>query len=90
MAKDEASEAHWKKYGPGATGVGWDLGFLFLDLYLQHGEAVHESEFIASPDGKAFVKNSANSWSDAHIRSGEVAATASAMAAESAAAYCGS
>ncbi len=89
IAKDEASEAHWKKYGPGATGVGWDLGFLGLGLYLQRGEAVRESEFIASSDGKAFMKNCARSWSDAHIRSGEVAATASAMAAETAAFYCG-
>ena len=89
MAKDEASEAHWKKYGPGATGVGWDFGFLGLGRYLQRGEAVSESEFMASPDGKAFIENCARSWSDAHIRSGEVAATASAMAAKTAAFYCG-
>ena len=89
MAKDEASEAHWKKYGPGATGVGWDLGFLGLGRYLQSGGAFDESKFIASSDGKAFMKNCATSWSEAHIRSGEEAATASAMAAETAAFYCG-
>jgi uncharacterized protein YndB with AHSA1/START domain len=89
MGRDEASEAHWKKYGPGATGVGWELGFLGLGLYLESGEAVIESEIMASPHGNAFIENCARSWSDAHIRSGEDAATASAMAAETAAFYCG-
>ncbi len=92
MGKDEASEAHWKKYGPGATGVGWDFGFMGLGLNLESGEAVIEEEYnvwSASPDGKTFIENCARSWSDAHIRSGEDAATASAMAAETAAFYSG-
>ena len=38
MGKDEASEEHWKKYGPGATGVGWELGFLGLGLYSGRAE----------------------------------------------------
>ena len=35
MLKDEASEAHWKQFGPGATGVGWDLGFVGMGLHLE-------------------------------------------------------
>lgn len=93
MTKDEANEAHWRKYGPGATGVGWELGFLGLGLHLESGgEAIDEDEnngWMASQEGKAFINNCARSWSDAHIRSGEDAATASAMAAETAAFYCG-
>ena len=92
MGKDGDSEAHWKKYGPGATGVGWDFGFMGLGLYLESGEAVIEEEsnvWLASPDGKTFIENCAASWSDAHIRSGEDAATASAVAAETAAIYSG-
>ncbi len=93
MAKDEASEAHWKKYGPGATGVGWDLGFLGLGLHLDSGgEATEEEEnnaWMASLEGKAFIKNCARSWSDAHIVCGEDAAIAAAMAEETARFYCG-
>ncbi len=62
MRKDEASEAHWKKYGPGATGVGWDLGFLALDRHLKSGEPIVESEsntWLGPPTGKAFLEKTA-------------------------------
>lgn len=92
MGKDEASEAHWKKYGPGATGVGWELGFLGLGQYLGTGEAVDESEnnnWLTSPDGKKFLRDSANAWGQAHVKAGEDSTIAEAMAAETAAFYCG-
>ncbi len=89
IPKDEASEAHWKKYGPGATGVGWDLGFLGLSHYL-NGKVLDENEFASSVDGKSFMRESASAWSEAHVQSGEDAETASSMAAETAAFYCGS
>ncbi len=92
MGKDEASEEHWKKYGPGATGVGWELGFLNLDLHLKsRGEAMdmeENTQWLASPDGKSFMKNSAESWGEAHVRSGEDSSTAKAMASETAAFFC--
>jgi len=93
MAKDEASEAQWKKYGPGAAGVGWDLGFLGLSLYLgSGGEAIEEEEhnsWMVSSEGKAFIKKCARAWGDAHIECGEDDAIATAMAEETAAFYCG-
>ncbi len=92
MGKDEESEAHWRKYGPGATGVGWELGFLGLGQYLKSGEAVIESDtniWTASAAGKAFVTNCAEAWGEAHIESGEDPGVAKAMAAETAAFYCG-
>jgi len=92
MGKDEASEEHWKKYGPGATGVGWELGFLGLGLYLKSGEPVIESEsniWMGSPAGKAWIEKCAKEWGEAHIRAGEDRAIAEAMAAETAAFYCG-
>src|SRR5690606_38534560 len=30
----------WDEYGPGATGVGWDLGFMGLAKHLATGEAI--------------------------------------------------
>lgn len=92
MGKDEASEAHWKKYGPGATGVGWELGFLGLGQYLETGEPMIESEsheWMVSDDGKKFMKGSAAAWGKAHITSGEDPNIADKMTANTAAFYCG-
>ena len=92
MGKDEASEEHWKKYGPGATGVGWELGFWGLGLYLESGEAVIESEsntWMGSPAGKVFNEKCAKAWGEAHVHAGEDRAIAEAIAAETATFYCG-
>lgn len=89
IAKEEANEAHWKKYGPGATGVGWELGFLALGLHLQSGEAVIDSDIMESPQGTAFIESCAGAWADAHILAGEDPTVALAMAAKTAAFYCG-
>ena len=32
----------WSRYGPGATGTGWELGFLGLTSYLASGTSVIE------------------------------------------------
>ncbi len=92
MCKDPASEEHWKKYGPGATGVGWDFGFLGLGLHISSGEPVLENEtndWAVTDDGKAFIKNCAKEWGEAHVLSGEDRATSESMATATAAFYCG-
>lgn len=82
--KDEAAEEHWKQYGPGAAGVGWDLSFLGLALHLDGGgEAVDQQEshaWMASDSGKAFMRDSATHWGEAHVKAGEDRAVAEAMA----------
>ena len=81
---DDASEEHWKQYGPGAGGVGWDLSFLGLALHLDSGgEASDESEktaWMTSDAGKAFMRTSANSWGGAHVKAGADPQVAEAMA----------
>ncbi len=92
MLKDEASEAHWKQFGPGATGVGWDLGFVGMGLHLESGEALDQEEshaWMASEAGKTFIRESARAWGEAHIESGESAEVANAMAEQTAKAYTG-
>lgn len=93
MAKDEASEKHWAEYGPGATGVGWDLALLGLGLYLEgDGDAIDRQEsdaWLASEDGKAFVRESAESWGRVHAVGGEEPEVAQAMAARTARFYTG-
>ena len=93
MVKDEAGEAHWERYGPGATGVGWDLSFLGLGLHLGSGGGMLEREsndaWLASEQGKAFLHSCAESWGRAHAAAGEDAQVAEAMAARTASFYAG-
>ncbi len=93
MLKDDEGEAHWKVYGPGATGVGWELSFLALDYHLaNNGTAIIPKEneaWTVSADGKAFIRKSAKSWGDAHIASGESEVIARNMAESTAKFYTG-
>ncbi len=94
IPKDEASEKHWKQYGPGAGGVGWDLSFLGLALHLDSGgQAIDRSEsdaWLASDAGKAFMRTSSSLWGEAHLKSGEDPEVAEAMARRTADFYTGS
>ena len=93
MLKDEAGESHWETYGPGATGVGWDLSFLGLGLHLGSGGGTIDREandvWLASDRGKAFLHACAGSWARAHAAAGEDAQVAQAMAARTASFYSG-
>lgn len=88
MLKDEASEAHWTQYGPGATGVGWDLSFLGLGLHVENdGKVIDrkaEADWMASEHGKSFIRNCAEAWGNAHMSAGENSKTAHAMASHTA------
>lgn len=90
---DDASAEHWNQYGPGATGVGWDLGFLGLALHLDSGgEAIDQEQntaWMTSEPGKQFMRTSADAWCKAHVDSGEAVAVAEAMAKLTADAYTG-
>lgn len=64
--------AHWAEYGPGMTGVGWELAALGLSLYLAQPTAPKpdEASFVASRDGKAFIAGSSEGWREAAVASG--------------------
>ena len=93
MLQDEASEAHWTTYGPGATGVGWDLSFFGLGLFLESGGETIDREasdaWMASDEGKDFIRACAKAWGDAHEASGEDAKTAQGIAELTAKFYTG-
>jgi uncharacterized protein YndB with AHSA1/START domain len=79
---------HWGTYGPGAVGVGWDLGLLGLALYLRTGASVDDPQaFGTSPEGRALMQRSAADWGAAHAAAGVPAATADEAAARTSAAY---
>lgn len=84
MLKDDDGEAHWKQYGPGATGVGWELSFRALGYHIAKGGiAINPEEneaWMVSGAGKAFVRTAAKRWGEAHIDSGESADIARGMA----------
>jgi uncharacterized protein YndB with AHSA1/START domain len=85
---------HFEKFGPGAVGVGWELGLVGMAMYLAAGapaEGVTEAgmAWTMSDEGKAFMKTSAAHWGDADAQGGAPAETASRRAAHTAAFYCG-
>ena len=62
----------WDQYGPGAVGVGWEMGFLGLALHLAQPDwpKPDEMEFATSADGKAFIAGSSDGWAQASIAAG--------------------
>lgn len=68
-------EAHWDKFGPGAVGIGWELGLMGLDRHIADPSATKPPEadesWYASPDAKRFIRSSAEGWAEADIGGGE-------------------
>ena len=82
---------HWDEYGPGATGVGWEMGLLGLALHLARPDAPKpdEAAFAASPDGKALIVGSSEAWGEAFIAAGMEPGAARAATGRTTAFYTG-
>lgn len=82
---------HWEKFGPGAVGVGWDLGLLGLYHHLgpDGDQRFDEESLAATTAGKNFVHGCAEGWGKAAIRGGENPAKAKEAARKTAAFYTG-
>lgn len=82
---------HWDQYGAGATGVGWELSYLGLYLYLMHPneEKFDEEKFAASEEGKHFITASSQGWAEAAILAGTGAEVALAAAERTTSFYLG-
>ena len=63
---------HWREFGPGAVGVGWELGLMGLATHLWKSTEpnLDEAAFAASADGKAFITGSSNGWRRAAVAAG--------------------
>jgi uncharacterized protein YndB with AHSA1/START domain len=71
--------AFWAQYGPGATGVGWELGLVGLGLHLETDAPVDPEEALSWPttsEGIAFVRHVAAGWARAAVADGDDAAAA--------------
>jgi uncharacterized protein YndB with AHSA1/START domain len=80
----------WDLYGPGATGVGWDLSLVGLALHLATRAAVDPNEFAAwtaSADGHELIRGSSDGWCQASIDAGTDPDAARSAAAETLQAY---
>jgi uncharacterized protein YndB with AHSA1/START domain len=86
-------DEHWKQFGPGAVGVGWDLAFLGLRRHIETGGAVVDpaaaAAWMGSVEGKEFMRASAQAWCEAHVAAGEDPQVARGMAERTAAFYTG-
>ncbi len=87
------TDEHWPKFGPGAVGVGWDLAFLGLGRHVESGvpsvDPQAAAAWMGSPEGKSFMRASAQAWCEAHIAAGEDPQVARDMAERTVAAYTG-
>lgn len=91
--RDGIGEEHLKQFGPGAVGIGWDLAIMGLGKYLASGgepvdhEAAHA--WMASDEGKAFMRDCGEAWGAADAAAGEDAEEARARAERTIAFYTG-
>ncbi|MER6127251.1 SRPBCC family protein [Streptomyces sp. NPDC001795] len=85
-------DERWAEFGPGAVGVGWDLGLLGLSRHLASGASVDPAEgmaWVASDEGRRFVTLSSEAWGAANAAAGEPEEAARAAAERTTAAYTG-
>ena len=63
---------HWGDYGPGAVGVGWELGLMGLAIHLSQPTEPKpdEAAFATSPHGKALITGSSERWGQAAVAAG--------------------
>lgn len=81
----------WDQFGPGAVGVGWDLGLYGLALHLAGGALSKEeaATWHTTPEGSAFITGSGEGWGEAYAASGADQETATRTTAATIAFYTG-
>ncbi len=83
----------WDEFGPGAVGVGWELGLLGLGIHLTTAAPVDPTAFqawSASDEGRRFMSLSSAGWLEASVAAGTDRAEAEAAAGRTTAFYTGS
>lgn len=87
----DAGSQFWAQFGPGATGVGWDLALLGLSLHLRAGQERPEdpATFAATAPAQQFIRAASDRWGEASVRAGTPEADATAAANRTTAFYLG-
>lgn len=89
---EQVDPEFYDTYGPGAVGVGWELGLLGLDEHVTTGATMDHDEVEAwsgTDEGRSFMAGSADGWGEAAIAHGEDPTAARAAAARTTAFYTG-
>ena len=77
---------HWKQFGPGAVGVGWDMGFMGLAMHLHDPATAMKPEdapaWFATEEYKETVRVTAADWGRAHVDADPTHADAARASAE--------
>ncbi|HEY0636939.1 MAG TPA: SRPBCC family protein [Pseudonocardiaceae bacterium] len=85
-------DERWAEYGPGAVGVGWDLGLYGLTQHLADPSAdVHAQgmEWAGTDEARRFMTLSSEAWYRAAVAGGDTPTIARAAADRTIAAYTG-
>lgn len=81
---------HWDRFGPGAAGVGWEMGLNGLAIHVeQPGESMPDESVFATAEGKAFITDSSEAWGKAAVAGGADPEAAHARARRTTAFYTG-
>lgn len=83
--------AKWAEYGPGAVGIGWEMGLLGLAMHLAAPEAPRPdpADPAMAAALAAYMPASSDAWAEASITAGTDPEEAHAAAARCLAAYTG-
>ena len=89
LSHTAAHNEFWDRFGPGAAGIGWDLGVLGLTRHLVEGATVppEAGEWGESEEARRFSELSGRRWGTAHAESGADPAEAEAAAERTIAFY---
>lgn len=87
----DADSDFWLRFGPGATGVGWDLAFLGLALHLIDGQDRPDDleAFARTAAAQQFIRAASERWGEASVRAGTPPEQATAAAERTTAFYLG-
>ena len=82
---------HWHHFGPGAVGVGWEMGLLGMELHLTRPSEpkLDEATFHTTLEGKALITGSSEAWGRVAVAAGTEPEDARAAAQRTTAFYTG-
>jgi uncharacterized protein YndB with AHSA1/START domain len=87
-----ADDDTWARFGPGAVGIGWELGLGGLGLHVAGEERLDPEvaqAWTASEEGRQFISATSQQWREAAVMAGVDRDIASTWAARTTAFYTG-